>query len=80
VLGLPLDRLVQGVMLAASWPWLTGSPDNLPNGLRATKLGVADDGAGQSQVPPGSASDAMPTLQDAHDSAEVHSSPWPRVR
>jgi hypothetical protein len=48
--------------------------------IQRTKLGVAnDDTAGQIQVPPGSASDAMPTLQDAHESAQVHSSSWQQV-
>jgi hypothetical protein len=49
--------------------------------IQRTKLGVAnDDTAGQAQVSPGSASDAMPTLQDAHESAQVRASPLPQVR
>src|SRR5262249_47824677 len=52
----------------------SGSPDNLPS-LRATKAGVEDDGAGQGQVPPGTASHPLPTLQDAHESTQDHSSP-----
>src|SRR5262249_57393913 len=40
--------------------------------IQRTKRGVAnDDTAGQTQVPPGSASDAMPTLQDTDESAQV---------
>ena len=30
--------------------------------------------------PLGPTSDAMPTVQDAHEGAQVHSSPWPQIR
>jgi hypothetical protein len=48
--------------------------------IRRTNHGVANDNtAGQTQVLPGSAADAMPTLQDADESAQVRASPWTQV-
>jgi hypothetical protein len=65
------------VSMALIWTTLAEEAES----IQRTKLGVAnDDTAGQTQVPPGSASDAMPTLQDTDESAQVRASPWPQVR
>jgi hypothetical protein len=65
------------VSMALIWTKLAEEAESIQH----TKLGVAnDDTAGQTQVPPGSASDAMPTLQDTDESAQVRASSWPQVR
>jgi len=70
---------VRALLISMALIWTKLAEEAEP--IQRTKHGVVnDDTAGQTQVPPGSASDAMPTVQDALESARVHSFPWPRVR
>jgi hypothetical protein len=73
------DKRVRALLVSMALIWTKLAEEAEP--IERTKLGVAnDDTAGQTQVPPGSASDAMPTLQDTDESAQVRPSPWPQVR
>jgi hypothetical protein len=73
------DKRVRSLLLSMALIWTKLAEEAEP--IERTKLGVAnDDTAGQTQVPPGSASDAMPTLQDTDESAQVRASPWPQIR
>ena len=73
------DEGVRLVLVSMALIWTKLAEEAEP--IERTKLGVAnDDTAGQTQVPPGSASDAMPTLQDTDESAQVRASPWPQIR
>jgi hypothetical protein len=73
------DERVRALLVSMALIWTKLAEEAEP--IQRTKLGVAnDDTAGQTQVPPGSASDAMPTLQDTDESAQVRASPWPQVR
>jgi hypothetical protein len=73
------DERVSALLVSMALIWTKLAEEAEP--IQRTKRGVAnDDTAGQTQVPPGSASDAMPTLQDAHESAQARSSSWQQVR
>src|SRR5215471_6182848 len=73
------DERVRALLVSMALIWTKLAEEAEP--IQRTKRGVAnDDTAGQTQVPPGSASDAMPTLQDTDESAQVGASPWPQVR
>jgi hypothetical protein len=73
------DERVRALLVSMALIWTKLAEEAEP--IQRTKLGVAnDDTAGQTQVPRGSASDAMPTLQDTDESAQVRASPWPQVR
>jgi hypothetical protein len=73
------DKRVRALLVSMALIWTKLAEEAEP--IERTKLGVAnDDTAGQTQVPPGSASDAMPTLQDTDESAQVRASPWPQIR
>jgi hypothetical protein len=61
---------VRALLVSMALIWTKLAEEAEP--IQRTKLGVAnDDTAGQTQVPRGSASDAMPTLQDTDESAQV---------
>src|SRR5262245_30129677 len=73
------DERVRALLVSMALIWTKLAEEAEP--IQRTKRGAAnDDTAGQTQVPPGSASDAMPTLQDTDESAQVGASPWPQVR
>jgi hypothetical protein len=64
---------VRALLVSMALIWTKLAEEAEP--IQRTKLGVAnDDTAGQTQVPRGSASDAMPTLQDTDESAQVAAS------
>jgi len=73
------DERVRALLVSMALIWTKLAEEA---SIQRTKLGVADDDtAGQTQVPPGSPAAAMPTVQDAHESAQVRCSrPWPQVR
>jgi hypothetical protein len=73
------DERVRALLVSMALIWTKLAEEAEP--IQRTMRGVAnDDTAGQTQVPRGSASDAMPTLQDTDESAQVRASPWTQVR
>src|SRR5262245_36230143 len=73
------DERVRALLISMALIWTKLAEEAEP--IQRTKRGVANDHtAGQTQVPPGRASDALPTMQDPDEGAQVHSFPWPRVR
>jgi hypothetical protein len=71
------DKRVRALLVSMALIWTKLAEEAEP--IQRTNV-ANDDTAGQTQVPPGSASDAMPTLQDTDESAQVRASPWPQVR